>query len=367
MSGILAGQRQDRELLEEFVAALARAAPVQIAPDRQYEVGFRGFDGTMHLDAKLIVDGEPPAQIAVELMRSGYPRDMRNAVWLLQEYARLQGQEEIIPAVVADRLSSGARELLRARGIAFYDRSGSLFFKRGDVTIDIERHTRPTAERARPGSEFYGAREQVVHALLARGPNPFTGSEIAEAAKTSVYTVSQTLTVLERQGYVSGKGAGRSAQRRLTDPGQLLDAWAKAWVSTPEFTSSWFLLARTPKLLATSLASKLLQHGSDWAFTGAEAGNYIAPLLTSVDRVDVIVPRGHAYKLANAVGLQQAESGANVKLIERDGASELFRNKVPEFDIPVASPFIVYLDLLKDDRGRNKELAQHLRQTVLKI
>lgn len=369
MSGQFAVQQWDRELLEEFASALQRASSVNIGPEREFEVEFLGFDGRMRADAQLRLGGERPAVIVVELMRNGYPRDMRNAVWTLQEYTRTISQPpEVIMAVAAERLSPGARELLRARGIAYYDRSGSLYFKRGELTIDIDRPAKG-ADRARPASEFDGAREQVIHALLYTQGKPFTGLELATHAQTSQFTVSQTLHILEQKGLVVGQAAGRSAQRRLADPGALLDAWAAAWISRPERTTQWYFFAPNPATLATSIGWKLLkeEHIYDWAYTGAEAGNYLAPLLTNVDRLDVVVSPGRAQKIARAIQLQPAESGWNVRLIERAGAGDLFRRPIPDYDIPLASPFIVYLDLLKDDRGRNKELAQHLRVNVLKI
>ena len=106
---------------------------------------------------------------------------------------------------------------------------------------------------------------------------------------------------------------------------------------------------------------------TDWSLTGAYAGDQYTPLLTSVDTVEMIVPPGQAQRFASALGAKRADSGSNLSLIERSGASELFRHDGPEEPAPLASPFIVYLDLLKDDRGRNKELARQLRTDQLKL
>ena len=70
---------------------------------------------------------------------------------------------------------------------------------------------------------------------------------------------------------------------------------------------------------------------------------------------------------AGAAGAKPAEKGANLVIVERSGASDLFRRSMPDHPAPLASPFIVYLDLLKDARGRNQELASQLRSTVLKV
>ena len=160
----------EQELLEEFVRHLEGASSFSVAPERHYEVEFPALDGRQRLDALLRVDGNHDVWLAIEMKREAFPRDIKNALWQLDEYQRaVQGEKDVIPVVLAHNLSPGARELLRSRNVAYYDASGSLFLRRGDVVIDIDRPAAP-APRSRSGSLFAGAREQVIHALLnARG------------------------------------------------------------------------------------------------------------------------------------------------------------------------------------------------------
>jgi hypothetical protein len=100
--------------------------------------------------------------------------------------------------------------------------------------------------------------------------------------------------------------------------------------------------------------------------TGAAAANQLSPWLTGVDRVDLIVPPEAGEDIARELELKAAEQGSNISLLERSGASTLFDAPAQaEQSLKRASPFILYLDLL-DGRGRNKELAQQLRTTVIK-
>ena len=374
MKGKLAGQQfdahaqSDQALLEEFVRSLEGATSFTVAPERHFEVEFPALDGPQRLDALLRVDGNHDVWLAIEIKREAFPRDIKNALWQLDEYQRaVQGRQDVIPVVVAHNLSPGARELLRSRNVAFYDASGSLFLRRGDVVVNIDRPA-PPAPRSRPGSLFAGAREQVIHALLHSHGKWITGKDLAEQAKTSGFTVSQTLHELERMEWVEADGGGRTARRRLAQPGSLLDAWAGAWKEREEAKSRWFVFAANPRLLPDSIAEKLQRTNADnWCISGAVAGNAFAPLLTNVDVVDLIVGPGQAQAIANAAGAKRADKGANLVIVERSGASDLFRRSIPDHPAPLASPFIVYLDLLKDDRGRNKELAAQLRSTVLKV
>jgi hypothetical protein len=357
-----------QELVEHFAQALQHAG-LELAPDREYEVGYEALDGLQRLDALVRLKDDPQTVLAIECKRNAYPRDIRNALWQLEEYARhaAPSGDAVVRVLLAERISPGAREALRHRGVAFYDESGTLFFRHGAVTIDIDREP-PPERRSQPGSPFLGAREQVVHALLHIGERWFTGHELAQEAQTSPYTVSQTLQVLQQHGWVEGRSAGRNAHRRLIAPGLLLDAWAESWKVRTEQTSTWYSFASKPSMLSTQIASRLRSAGrSGWAYTGAAAGNALVILLTSVERVQIIVPPGAASDVATAAGLSPAEQGSNVTLVERSGASRMFQRSLAEFNIPLASPFIIYLDLLKDERGRNKELAQELRQRVLKV
>jgi hypothetical protein len=355
-------------LVEHFTRALQRAG-VELVPEREYEVEYEALDGPQRVDAIVRLKDDPHVVLAIECKRNAFPRDIRSALWQLEEYARHAASSGgvVVRALLAERLSPGAREALRHRGVAFFDESGTLFFRHGPTTIDIDREP-PPEKRSRPGTPFVGAREQVVHALLHMGNRWFTGQELAQLATTSAYTVSQTLHMLQQHGWVEGQSAGRNAQRRLIAAGALLDAWADSWKARPEETSTWFAFASKPGMLATQVASRLQSAGrSDWAYTGAAAGNALVALLTTVDRLQIIVRPGAAAQVAAGANLTSAEQGSNVSIVERSGASEMFWRPLPESDTPLASPFIIYLDLLKDERGRNKELALELRKRVLKI
>ncbi len=305
--------------------------------------------------------------LAVEVMREAYPRDVRNAIGHLE--ARRDSAQDgvpVIPVLLAERLSAGARAYLRERNIAHFDGSGSLYLSYGTWLINIERASEPAPPR-RVGSLFMGAREQVVHALLTAGEGWLSGLELATLSETSTYTVSMTLQELERLEWVQSQGKGRNLRRRLAKPGELLDAWAEAWRQRKEAKSRWYAYGPSLNGLLQTLTDRLGEAGlADWGVTGTVAANITAPLLTSVDTIEFIVPPGHADQYAEAMGLKKVDRGSNVTLVERAGASRLFRHQPQDTPASFASPFIQYLDL-QDDRGRNLELAAHLRAAVLKV
>lgn len=313
-------------------------------------------------------DGE--IDIVAVVKGEGYPRDIRDAVWRLEDAQRILPGKSLVPMVIAEHLSPGARELLRSRNIGYFDASESLFLKYRQWFIHIDRPTKPSQQR-RAASLFTGAREQVIHALLwstVKAKNLWhTGLELAQLANTSTYTVSLTLQELERLEWVESDGSGKHLRRRLTEPGMLLGAWADSWRTRKEVKSRWYLYSPKPHLLLSQLAEAMQKHDlHDWAFTGESAANVMAPLLTGTDTADIIVPPGKAEHYADLLELKSTEKGANVTLVERSGASVMLRDTHPEYPAHFASPFIMYLDL-QDGRARHKELATHLRSTILKI
>jgi hypothetical protein len=362
-------------MIEAFVDAFEVATQLKVDDARQVEVPFSGLEGRQRLDAVMHVQGPEPFTFAAEITRQGFPRDIKNAVWQLDEYVRAQQAEDpraqsgrpIVRLVIGQHLSPGARAVLRNRGIAHFDVSNSgLYFKHGTMLIDVTGPPAP-APRYKPSSLFTGAREQVIHALLHTRDAWFNGLDLVRMAHTSGYTVSQTLRHLENLGWVATKGGGRTAMRRLEQPGELLGAWAAAWKSRKTPSTRWFFFTPDQRRAAEAIAEQL--HESDvgaWAFTGVTAGNDMAPLLTSIDVFEINIQPGEADRVATALGAKKADRGANVTLHERDGAAALFTHHGPS-GRPIVSPWIAYLDLVKEERGRNKELAQHLRESVLKV
>ncbi|CAI8694437.1 type IV toxin-antitoxin system AbiEi family antitoxin [Burkholderia sp. IT-111MI5] len=356
----------EAEVADELCAALAEATDGQIVT-RQAE---QPTGDGLRLDLLItLLAGGKSADIAVETLRHAYPRDIREAIWRLDEYKLASERpQDLLTMVAAESLSPGARDMLRKRGIGYFERNGNLFLRWRNWFINIERPEQASARKA-VTALFTDAREMVVHALLEHRNEWITGGDLAYMTKSSSYTCSVVLQELERREWCESVGAGRTIRRRLIRPRQLLDAWAEHWTKREEQRTRWYSFADRPEVLLTHLSHKLSKSGVsfDYAFTGTAAANLYAPLLTSVDTAEIIVSPGHAEQLAKTLQLKPADKGANVTLVERTGASLLFRDlrgvRPDEYPSYFASPFILYLDLL-DGRGRNKELAQHVLERL---
>ncbi len=357
-------------LLEDFLAEVREFTGGKLA-NVELEMPFGSPQKTGRLDAlaRLKLPDGSHVTLAIEILGRAYPRDIMQVLHHLAKYKSIVGHDDptVALAVVAESISPGARQELREAGVNYYDATTSMYFHHGTYKMareiqNVERKPR------RPVRLFTGAREKLVHALLEHwrktGGDYVPGGQLAYESQTSTYTVSSTMQELERETWVESVGSGPTLRRRLDNPAALLDAWADDWVTRKEEHLRLYLYA-PDNLIDTVLAGL---HGlQGWALTGAAAANTVVPYLTSVDRVQVIVPPGKAQAWAAQLGYKRAEKGSNLHFIEREGASLMFQDTHPERPgSRFASRFIQYLDLL-DGYGRNGELAAEYRRKALQI
>ena len=346
---------------------LASAVQIALRQATSGELAMLHFDYLLgagkHLDLRmrLIVEGQP-VDFAVELLRQAYPRDIARAISLVKSLEP-DGGIPVVPLVAAEELSPGAKDLLRQEGIAYFERRGTLYLRWRRWIIDI-RQVESKASRPKQGAMnlFTGARAGVVLAVLHSRGQWMQVNELAVLAQTTGFTCSKVLQELELLEWCESEGTGRARRRRLVKPNALLDAWADAWPPKKERRTHWYcFVPPTAGGVQRHLAGALQasQPTFPWAFTGAAPANAYAPLLTAVGDSEIIVPMGHAARLAERLALEPAEKGYNVTLIERESSSLLFRDN-DAHGLWNASPYIVYLDLL-NGRGRNKELAKNVR------
>ncbi|EPY4274722.1 MULTISPECIES: type IV toxin-antitoxin system AbiEi family antitoxin [Enterobacterales] len=347
-------------MLDALVEALAEAFGSEASVlDASHKL--HGVDGMVEIKAS-----GKTLQVLVEVKREVYPRDLRNAVYQLRRgMDETHHRHEAIGLLAAGVLSPGAKQELREQNIASFELGGSLYLKHDGWLINIEKPSHRPKKNTQGIDLFTEARESVIHALLMNSHGWLTGTELAEQAETSPYTCSLVLQELTLREWVESTGGGPSKRRMLARPGKLLDAWSEQWQERKEKKSKWYTFVENPRDMLSHLAERIDCQKVDypWAFTGAAAANVYAPLLTSTEGAEIIVPRGYAERMADVLGLKPVSKGANVTLIEREPASLLYREMHPDHPIFFASPYILYLDLL-DGRGRNKELAEHIRERL---
>ncbi|MFD3265391.1 hypothetical protein [Phenylobacterium ferrooxidans] len=312
--------------------------------------------------ADAIVDveiGDRRLRLVIEVKRTAYPRDVREAAYQLGRYlSEAQFGQAIVPVLIAESISTGGREILRREGIGYFDTGGSLFLKAPGVFVLIDKPVGKTAEKAL-ATVFTGRRSQALQAVWAMEGRAFGVNEIAKRAHVSAATASETLTALDRYDWVSSLGSGPSKSRRLVNPRGLLDAWSEhqRTAKTPP-VRRYFVPGADVASLIGRLDEACRAERSRYAITGEAAAQVYAPYLSNVSQLVCRMPAGpQAAAVLERLGARAVREGWNLGVIETDGGF-VFAEAIE--GACFSSPLQTYLDLLQG-AGRARELADHLR------
>ena len=346
---------QERELIQQFIETIRMLPGVHAKLGKRpvHAAGGPQYDANVDLR----VAGKSFV-LLVEAKKDVYPRDARQVLWQFKEYAKRQNA---VLLLVAESISPGAKDMLRAERIGYYDSGGSMYLPAHGVYLYIDKPLpKPMARLVR--SLFSGRRAQVLHCLLIRHADWLSVKELAEQALVSPATASQVLMELERFDWLVSRGQGPNKQRHLREPSALLDAWAKQLaVIPPAPWRRYFVPSVKANELLDRIANVFAGNGLEYAVTHEAAAQLYAPFLSSVAQVRCRILRGPAAEAGVvALGARPVNEGANLAIIEAKSLGELlFRERVAGAHL--ASPIQVYLDLLRSE-GRAKEMANHLRK-----
>lgn len=296
----------------------------------------------------------------VEAKKSVYPRDVRQALWQLKSLQHGH-TADVQPMLIAESLSPGAKELLRAERIGYFDSGGSLFVPATGAYVYIDKPVPKTLEKS-VRSLFSGRRAQVLYALLVNHEEWFGVTEVAERAQVAPSTASDVLSELERFDWLVSRGQGPSKERHLREPSALLDAWAKQLATQrAPLLRRYFVPGLKSEALIDRLGQMFDAHQLAYAVSYEAAAQRFAPFLSGISQVRVrLLLNKNAETAMAELGARAVNEGANLTVIETKSAGELlFRQNIGS--VWLASPVQVYLDLLSGE-GRAKEMAEHLRK-----
>ena len=359
---MLDSEVKEEQLLDQFLEALRGLPEVQAELGSPLQPGGpdRGYDARVDLRV-----GGKAATLLIEVKKTFYPRDVRQALWQFQAFARRwpQSAEERqkVSFLVAQSISPGAKDLLRNERVGYFDSGGSLFLPAHNIYVYVDKPLPKTLSKS-IRSLFSGRRAQVLHVLLMRHGEWFGVKEIAKQARVSPATASQVLTELERFDWVVSRGQGPTKERHLREPGALLDAWAKQLVvMRPLAMRRYFVPSVRAEGLVQKFAEVCAVQKAEYAITHEAAGQRYAPFLSTVSQVRCRVMAGTAADGAlGAIDAHIVDQGANLAVIEVKSSGELLFRKLVD-GTWLASPVQVYLDLIRGE-GRARDMAKHLRQ-----
>jgi hypothetical protein len=328
-------------------------------PDVHAEFNHAGAIGPVDAAIDLQVAGKK-VNLLVEAKKSIYPRDVRQSLWQLKTLQH-GFDREVQPLLIAETLSPGAKEMLRAERIGYFDSGGSFFLPAAGAYVYIEKPA-PKAFDKSVRTLFSGRRSQVLHTLLVHHEEWFGVTDVAKQAHVAPSTASEVLGELERFDWLDSRGQGPSKERHLREPGALLDAWVKqlATQRTPP-PRRYFVPGMKSDVLIDRLGKVFDAKQISYALSYEAAAQRYAPFLSGISQVKVRLLPGAGVESAMAeLGARAVNEGANLTIIETNSADDLLFRQTIE-GVSIASPVQVYLDLLRGE-GRAKEMAEHLRK-----
>ena len=296
--------------------------------------------------------------IQVLTRASGFPRDVRQAVWQAQQDIG-KGKKLLLHVPM---LSPGSRDWLQKEGVGYMDAQGNLFLAADGIYI-LREAVLPSARSSLPAETniFRGRATQVLAALLHNPERSWHLTDLAQESKVAGGTALRVCDTLEKLLLMEREGRGPQSLRRLPEPGKLLDAWVEKHRLDAFAIYRYYRWIADLNKLAAVIGSTAEEQRSSYAVTLGLGAMHRAPFLTQVDQIALWLPKSlEVERLAQTCQLKAAEEGPNVLVLSaRNEAPFLYRQKVD--DLWIVSDVQLYLDLWASP-GRGREQADHLRR-----
>jgi hypothetical protein len=253
--------------------------------------------------------------------------------------------------------------VLERAGIDYIDLAGNAHLQAPGLLVHVEGR-RPPKEPVRAPGRPHKAWIKTVMALLIR-PDLLNAPyrTIAEQADVALGTIGACMNDLGQRGVLVDRKAGR----QLTDRPALVALWVNAYVEALRPTLKERRLqvraAGKPELVAR-LADVLVERGTPWALTGADAADRRTHFFRA-EETEIYAPVGPLEDRAvqKALVAQPAVRAGNLLVIEPPGP--LAMPQAASEGVPVAPDLLVYAELRYRGTEQAFEAADLLLPMVL--
>ena len=329
---------------DESVIHRATAAVLAVLPS---SIDVKTPRGEPNID--LIVNGKP---LNIKWAGKGYLGDVRRV---------LDSGQPWPDVVVAQTMSPGARKELTERGVSWVDESGSAEIMIGMIVVSRT----GTSSKSRTEIKRWSPSVIAITEAILCGIKP-TVSDTESATGLSEGSRTNALGFLATQGFLESEvKRGPKSARKVIDEQKLLDAYVSAIEAKPFGLSLQVgLIGRDPVSELIEIGMRWKELNVAWTSTGLIAANAIAPLITSVNSVEVYV------NAKTIIGLEAVARKANLVPIEggrltlRPYPALTTRTMSKEVDGLQIAPWPrIYVDLLHAG-VRGEDAAHHLLDLV---
>lgn len=324
-------------------AGRRRGAPDRLIPEPDLRVRTTGTAG-----GRLLV---------VEVKSSGEPRFARDAVNQLLQIKHRFAAEDPYPVFAAPYISDRGADICREAGVGYVDFAGNCLLDFGTVHVQRKGADNPFKRAGDLRSLYARKATRVLRIMLLDPKRSWRLQELADEADVSLGHVHKVKRALEAAEWVASDRDGL----RLTEPRELLDAWASEYSFRKNEARDFYSMERPAKTEA-ALSSYCRESGIRCALTGFSGANLVAPMVRS-DRVMAYVERGPE-AAARSLDLKPVTSGANVTLLKPYDEGVFDGLEWVHGDVPVVSPIQLYLDLVSF-KGRGEEAAAEVLRKAI--
>lgn len=266
--------------------------------------------------------------------------------------------------VGAPELSAGARKLLDEHGVSWFDGTGAAQIRVPGLQIYTD-SSRTFDRPPRRNLGWTAATLAVAEALLVGEAGAVT--DVSRTTGLALSTVAASLKFLQGEHLLEAKAdRGRNARRHVSDPDDLLAAYAAAAtrMRTPESIRVGVLWRDTHRG-ARQLGTLWDEASIRWSVTGALAADLIAPLLTEIAPMEIYVQAKSRAELREVAFMAGVEESAGGRLLLRpfptpaDDALSHVDQGIRRVCWPRA-----YADL-RAAGVRGEDAAEHLRDVMM--
>ena len=163
--------------------------------------------------------------LVVEERRLGQPREVRTAALQLEHYLKhLPADAPHYGVLLAPFISEESAKICTEAGIGYADLAGNARLSFDQVFIETRSAENPFREKRETRSVFAPRATRVLRVLLQGPLRAWKVTELAEFARVSLGWVSAVRQQLLAREWAAEEAGGL----RVTKPGAVLEAWAKA-------------------------------------------------------------------------------------------------------------------------------------------
>jgi len=296
-----------------------------------------------------------PLSLIAEAKSNGEPRYVRQAADQLKDYA---GQfPGAYPIVVSRFISPQTADILRSRGIGYFDMAGNVLIDFGSIFIDVSGKPNRNPVEKTLKSLFADKSSRILRVLLTSPEQSWTLQDLSAEAGVSIGLASRVKKRLIDFDLIPEVKGGI----KLSKPGDLLDQWSKAYTYQKNEIMKYYSSSE-PVDIEKRVASFAAREGTPYQMTMFSGAARVAPFVRY--NFAAFYFSGSMLELERELAISPTSSGANVWVFRPfdDGVYYGMQNRE---GISIASNVQLYLDLI-NFKGRGEEQATAIRERVLR-